>query len=231
MKNPSPIVFGGLLFIFVLLVSSYAQIGEVAGPLNFNVSIGSRESLTFTIINGGSDTLVYMATPTITTSIPNATTPQVIITPMNGTIPPHTQLPLNVTVYMPAGKNKPGMTWNGYISAVAVTNTTIVNGATIQAGALKIMTITAAEPKGQEGYVLVAILVIVGIGVGAYYAVSRLRARKGRAKRPLKRAKKVTKRAARRGKAMRRRKAAARRRTVAGVARRRKRATRRRRRR
>ena len=88
MRNLLPTLSEPFL-ISVLLGASYAQIGEVAGPLNFNVSIGSRQSLTLTIVNGGSGgPISYMATPTITTVIPNSTAPTVTVKPMNGTIAP-----------------------------------------------------------------------------------------------------------------------------------------------
>ena len=119
-----------------------------------------------------------MSTPTITTVIPNSTTPQVTVTPMNGTIPPRSMVHLNVTVYMPGGKNRAGMVWNGYISTVELTNNSVTSGANIQAGALKIMTITAAPPKFQEIYILIAALAVTCVGVGAYQVVKRQRAKK-----------------------------------------------------
>ena len=168
MKNLSTILLASL-FCFALLGSACAQIGEVAGPLNFNVCIGSKQSLTLTIINGGGDMISYQATPTLTTSIPNATAPQIKITPANGTIAPHSELPLNVTVYMPGGRNRAGMVWGGYISTVELANSTLVgSGANVQSGALKIMSVTAAPAKFQEIYVLIAALAITGIGMGAY---------------------------------------------------------------
>ncbi len=179
MKNLLPALLGSLLLILVLFGASYAQIGEVAGPLNFNVSIGTRQSLGLTIVNGGSTgSISYMSTPTITTVIPNSTTPQVTVTPMNGTIPPRSMVHLNVTVYMPGGKNRAGMVWNGYISTVELTDNSVTSGANIQAGALKIMTITAAPPKFQEIYILIAALAVTCVGVGAYQVVKRQRAKK-----------------------------------------------------
>jgi hypothetical protein len=165
--------------------------------------------------------------------IPNTTTPKISLNPSNGTIQPHTQQPINVTVYMPGGKNKPGMVWNAYVSTVAVANTTVVNGATIQAGALKMMTITAAKPKFQVIYVLVAMVACAIVAVGIYQVVSVRRARKAKVKKAptaMRAAKKVTKRAARKGKkkAVRRKRKAAARRPAARGARRRRRAARRR---
>ena len=179
MRNLLPTLLGSLFLISVLLGASYAQIGEVAGPLNFNVSIGSRQSLTLTIVNGGSGgPISYMATPTITTVIPNSTAPTVTVKPMNGTIAPRSMVHLNVTVYMPSGKNKPGMMWSGYVSTVELSNTSVVNGANIQAGALKIMTITAAASKFQEIYILIAAVVVTCAGIGGYQVVKKMRAKK-----------------------------------------------------
>ena len=211
MKNLLPVLLGSLLFVFVLLASSYAQIGEVAGPMNFNVSLGSSESLTLTIINGGGDAIEYMATPTITTSIPNSTAPQVSVIPTNGSIAPHSQARLNVTAYIPGSKNKPGMVWNGYVSVVEVSNVTVVSGARIQAGALKMFTITAAAPKFQPLYVLVAMLAVAGIGLVAYRFVSTRRAKRAAAKKVVRRGAKMrAARKARKGQAKRRKAAASR---------------------
>jgi hypothetical protein len=183
------------IFCFVLLASSYAQIGEVAGPLNFNVSIGSRQSLTLTIINGGSDTLAFEATPTITTSIPNSTAPRVSMMPQNGTIPAHSELGLNVTVYMPGGKNKAGMVWDGYVSTVEMSNDTLIgSGANVRSGALKIMTITAAPAKFQEIYILIAAIGVTVVGIGGYHGVKRMRAKIAKKKASAKKARKVSKR-------------------------------------
>jgi hypothetical protein len=202
MKSPSPVFLVGLLFAFAVIGVSCAQIGEVAGPLNFNVSIGSRQSLTFTLANGGSTAFEFNVTPFITTDIPNTIAPTIIITPMNGTISPHRLFPLNVTVYMHSGeKNAPGMTWNGYLSAIMVSNVSVTNGAVIQAGALKIMTITAAPAKFNLLYAVLEVLACVVVIVGIYYAVSKRRA-KGKAKKSakaMKAAKKATKRTARKG--------------------------------
>jgi type IV secretory pathway VirB6-like protein len=88
-------------------------------------------------------------------------------------------LPLNVTVYIPGGKNKPGMVWDGYVSVAELSNTTMVGGATLQAGVLKRLTITAATPKFQPLYVLVAMLAIAGVALVAYYYVMpKMRARR-----------------------------------------------------
>ena len=189
-------LLGCLVLVSALLGASYAQIGEVAGPLNFNVSIGSRQSLTLTIVNGGSVPLSYMATPTVTTILPNSTTPQVTVTPVNGSIPARSMARLNVTVYMPGGRNKPGMVWGGYVSTVELSNSSVASGANIQAGALKIMTITAAPAKFQEIYILIAALAIVCVGAGAYQVVKRERAKRDAKRAKTKAAKKVKKAAA-----------------------------------
>ena len=178
MKTILPTLLGCLFLILVLFGTAYAQIGEVAGPLNFNVSIGSRQSLVLTIVNGGSAPISYQATPMITTVIPNSTTPRITVNPSNGSIAGRSIVHLNVTVYMPGGKNRPGMVWNGYISTVEMSNSSVTNGANIQAGALKIFSITAAPAKFQEIYILIAALAIACVGIGAYQVVKRQRAKR-----------------------------------------------------
>jgi hypothetical protein len=143
--------------------------------LNFNVSIGGTNSQTLTIINSGDNQINYTSHPTITTLIPNATMPTVTITPNNGVISPHGRVCLNVTVYIPGNKNKPGMIWQGYISTVELSSMSIVGGANIQAGVLKMMTITAAQPVTPWLlYAGIAIIVaIVVIAVAYYYLKKR----------------------------------------------------------
>jgi cytochrome c biogenesis factor len=70
------------------------------------------------------------------------------------------------------------MVWNGYISTVEMSNSSVTNGANIQAGALKIFSITAAPAKFQEIYILIAALAIACVGIGAYQVVKRQRAKR-----------------------------------------------------
>ncbi len=151
-----------LIFSFLFINLNYAQFGEVAGQLNFNASIGGSASLPFTLINGGAQSLNFkIILPTLNT-IPNSTTPTFSISQMNGTIPPGGQLTLNVTVFMPSNKNKPGMHWSGILQAIELSNTTISgSGAILQQGVAKIVGVTALKPIGLP--ILYQILIVLAI--------------------------------------------------------------------
>jgi hypothetical protein len=214
MNGKNIILIGSLILIFGLLNLSFSSIGQIAGPLNFNVSIGGTQSQTLTIINSGDEPINYSSTPTVTTLIPNATMPQITINPSNGIVEPHGRVCLNVTVYMPGNKNKPGMKWQGYVSTVELTTMSMVGGANIQAGVLKMMAITAAPPKIPIMlYAGIAIAVaIVVIAIVAYYLKKRGKKKAGavaaraskRAKKPAGKRKAAGKKGARRKKAARR---------------------------
>ncbi len=185
-KRSYVILFSFLLSI--ILSMPLAQIGEVAGPVNFNVSAGSSQSLSVTIVNGGSSSLFFNATPIVTTSIVNETTPTVIVSPKNGTIGPHSQVVLNLTAFVP-GADKPGLEWNGQLSVVSNSLSTITgSGAIIQEGALKIFTITSAQPKFNMLFVILIVIIAAILIVAFYYfykkrtkirkSASKLRAKK-----------------------------------------------------
>ena len=162
------------LFLTFVLFSAFigmslAQIGEVAGPVNFNVSSGSSQSLTVTIVNGGNNPLSFNATPLVTTVIANETTPTAIVSPKTGTIGPHSQISLNLTAYVP-GNDKPGLEWNGQLSVVSNSSSTINgSGAIIQEGALKIFTITSAQPKFNILLVVLIIVIVAILAIIVYY--------------------------------------------------------------
>ena len=168
-------IFSLLSFLFINF--SYAQFGEVAGQLNFNASIGGSASLPFTLINGGSQPLKFkIILPTLNT-IPNSTTPTFSISQMNGTIPAGGQLTLNVTVYMPSNKNKPGMHWSGILQAIELSNNTLSgSGAILQQGVAKIVGVTALKPVGLPIlYLLLIILVIIILIVVFYFVIKKVK--------------------------------------------------------
>ncbi|MCL5423467.1 MAG: hypothetical protein M1385_00080 [Candidatus Marsarchaeota archaeon] len=172
-----------VLFFFLfsaILSMPLAQIGEVAGPVNFNVSAGSSQSLSVTIVNGGNNPLFFNATPIVTTLIANEITPTVTVFPKNGTIGPHSQAVLNLTTFVP-GSDKPGLEWNGQLSVVSNSLSTITgSGAIIQEGALKIFTITSAQPKFNILFViLIIVIVVILIVVFYYFYKKRANKRKG----------------------------------------------------
>jgi len=103
------------LFLFLLsfiLSTAYAQLGQQAGPLIFNVTLGGSQTLNYSILNGGSSPINFTVILPILNTIPNNQTPIVKVYPMNGTLAPHSQQTIHVTVFMPA-KNKPGDTPKG----------------------------------------------------------------------------------------------------------------------
>ena len=165
-----------LVAISLLLVfgASFAgaQLGEVAGGLNFNVSLGgSQTSNTFTIVNAGNSTIGFSIINPAFNQIPNSTTPTVIISPMNGTLAPHSNLRIDVTVIMPTGQDKPGMRWDGFIQVLSVlANSDNPGGAVIQTGVAKEIIIVAAPE--QYNWFLIGGAVVV-VAVVAYLAYRR----------------------------------------------------------
>jgi len=139
--------------------------------------MSGSETLHLTIANGGSTPIDFNVTLPTLNQIPNTTAPTITISPMTGTLAPHTQLPLNVTVYMPSAKNKPGLSWHGIIGVVQVTNQTNPGGAVIQTGVAKIITITSASPVPLPliDYIIAIIVVIAVVALAVFYLMKRRR--------------------------------------------------------
>ncbi len=204
-----------ILIPTILLALSNAQIGEVAGPINFNVSLGSSQSLQYTIVNGGGTPINFYIKAAITSSIKNETTPTITANPVNGTILPHQQFPINLTVLMPSS-DKPGLTWQGTVQALEASNLTAPGGAVIQTGVLKGIMVESAKPKGLPiGYVIIFVAVVAVVLILSYYLFIRrkkpsrrkaIRRKKPRQRKAIRR-KKPSKRKTIRRKKPRRRKA------------------------
>ncbi len=163
-----------ILIPTILLALSNAQIGEVAGPINFNVSLGSSQSLQYTIVNGGGTPINFYIKAAITSSIKNETTPTITANPVNGTILPHQQFPINLTVLMPSS-DKPGLTWQGTVQALEASNLTAQGGgAVIQTGVLKGIMVESAKPKGLPiEYVIIFVAVVAVVLILSYYLFIR----------------------------------------------------------
>lgn len=147
---------------------TYAQLGEVAGPLNFNVNVSGSETLQLTVLNSGSTPLAYRVLFPTLQQIPNETAPTLTMSPLNGTIQPYKEQMINVTVYVP-GNDKPGQHWSGIIQVVQKSNQTNPGGAVIQTGVAKLISITSTTPTGIPLlYVVSGIIIIVIAGV-VYY--------------------------------------------------------------
>jgi hypothetical protein len=165
---------------FASLVT-YAQFGEIAGQLHTNVSVGSSNSVTFTLVNDGSTPIRFeiLTPPQFQSATPNTVVPVVTASPMNGTIAPSSEFSINITVYVPAAKNNtPGTRWTGIIQAVVVSNSSglISSGANIQEGVAKIITITAQSPKPSIlPYVVAAAIAVAVVAGGAYLYMKRHR--------------------------------------------------------
>ncbi len=163
-----------VLFLFsLLIISAYAQLGEVAGPLNFNVSIGSSQTQQLVLINGGSTPITVKTTLNSITQIANTITPSVTFNPEVATIPPHSQLAINVTVAMPYNTSDISKHWEAIISAAEQSNITISGtGAVVVAGMAKIANITALPPR-TNWLLIIGIVAVVAtvaaIGAGSYY--------------------------------------------------------------
>ncbi len=166
-------------FLIVLVIGGVAgaQLGEVAGSMNFNVPVGSSQSLPFTIVNGGSAPISYYVITTVTTTIPNETAPNVTASPLNGTLGAHVQLPINITVRVPSSDKK-NMTWNLVVQAVEGSSVTAPGGgAVIHLGVVKFATIESAPSLFNPlPYIIIAIIIVVVAAALAYYAFMKRKA-------------------------------------------------------
>ncbi|MGC8567793.1 MAG: hypothetical protein ACP5LP_00900 [Candidatus Micrarchaeia archaeon] len=142
-----------ILMVFTLLGvvanAQKANLGEVAGPLNFNVPLGGNETLNFTILyQGGSEGSFQIIPPTLTVtpSTANVITPQVIISPMNGSFSGMENI--KITVNMPSDVEELNHSWTGIIQAVQPINksSNFSGGAIIAVGVAKTISIKAYKP-------------------------------------------------------------------------------------
>lgn len=163
-----------LFLVFSILSISYAQFGEVAGPVNFNVTLGSSQTLNMTIVNTGNSQVKFVATLGYLSNVLNETAPNITISPSNGTIAGHTQETLAITVHMPS-TDTPGTSWIGIVSVAEVSNSTpIGGGAYLQAGVAKNISILASKPKGSiVPYVILLVLLIILAVALWYYTKNR----------------------------------------------------------
>ncbi len=155
---------------------AYAQLGEVAGPLNFNVNTSGSQTMQLTVINSGSTPIGFKVLQPSLQSIPNETTPTVTISPLNGTIAPYKQQLINVTVYI-SGSDKPGLHWSGFIQVIQQTNQTNPGGAVIQSGVAKMISINSTQPVGIPlEYLVIGVIAIAVAGAAIYYQRSKAKA-------------------------------------------------------
>ena len=166
-----------LFLAFSIFSLSYAQFGEVAGPVNFNVTLGSSQTLNMTIVNTGNSAVKFVATLGYLSTVINETAPNITISPSNGTVAGHTQETLAITVHMPSA-DTPGTSWIGIVSVAEVSNSTpIGGGAYLQAGVAKNISIVASKPVGSiVPYVILAVLLIILAAAIWYYTRNRKQA-------------------------------------------------------
>ncbi|MGC9011246.1 MAG: hypothetical protein ACP5JN_03880 [Candidatus Micrarchaeia archaeon] len=184
-------------FVFLAIFSTFvnAQLGQQAGPLVFNVTLGGSQTLNYTILNGGDSPIGFRVVLPVLNTIPHNETPTVSISPMNGTLAPHSQQVIHVTVYMPS-KNKPGLVWNGGITPgtsgiqvieVSPSQVSTGMGATVYAGVLKSITIYSAKPPLNimliVGIVAIAVIVAISLVIYYYKVLLSAKARKAEARR------------------------------------------------
>jgi len=136
--------FVALVAYTVLAGTASAQLGEVAGPLSYNVSLGGTETLNMTIFNSGTVPLPYKVIPPLfKTSTANTTKPVITIAPMEGVLQPRQSQKIAVTITIPAQHNKPGYYWSGILQVLEVSNSTQQGVAVIQGGVAKGVNVTA----------------------------------------------------------------------------------------
>ena len=166
--------------ILLLLVGMvYAQnIGQKAGGLVFNVSLGSSETLNWTVYNAATTPIQFSINLPGYNPIPYNATPTVVIFPMNGSLQPEQTLNLQVTVYMPSS-DAVGLKWDGIAEIVASSPSISGGGAAIAGGLGKEIIILSAKPKFSWTPYLIAIVVIIAAaGIVLLVRNRRLKGRK-----------------------------------------------------
>ncbi|MGC8648856.1 MAG: hypothetical protein ACP5UN_01385 [Candidatus Micrarchaeia archaeon] len=140
----------GFIMVLMLVALNAQSIGEIAGPLNFQVAPGHNQTLALYIINGGSApiTLQVLNDYSIqykSTQIANQITPIIAASPQNFTISGGKEQIVNITVSMPS-KDTINASWSGIIQVVEISNKTEnVSGAIINIGIAKMFSITAIK--------------------------------------------------------------------------------------
>lgn len=146
------IVLASVLLLSLLSANSSAQLGEVAGQLNFQVPLGHNQTVLWHLLNEGNTSISIQIGSSSSLQPSNAILaakqplPIVKIIPLNLTIPPHSLVNINVTVFMPKNETPGLVTWTGQLSAQEVTNATNPGGAVVIQGVGKIFAIGSILP-------------------------------------------------------------------------------------
>jgi hypothetical protein len=173
-----------------------AQLGEIAGQLNFQVQIGHNETLQLHLLNEGNTSIgVQVTAQTMQftsnkTTQANQITPTIYISPENVTVPAYGTAAVNVTIFMPLSNRPNWASWQDIISAQEETNATNSGGALILQGVAKLVAVSAVPSTtttttipttiAQSGLsalsgvaVPIIILIIIIVVAIAYYYSSR----------------------------------------------------------
>ncbi len=115
----------------LLLISglTYAQLGERAGPLNFNVPVNGSQTNQWYLINEGNVPINFYIYAEQPSQVPNEITPSIITVPLNGTIAPYSTLIVNVSVSMPANNIPHKGSWSTILQAIETSSSKSTNGA------------------------------------------------------------------------------------------------------
>ncbi len=164
---------------------SSACIGEVAGHMHFNVTLGGNQTLQMQVFNDCDNvTVTYDAFAQLQPNV-NKTTPNITIKPKTGLIAPHQNLMLNITVLMPSNEMV-NTSWSGGAAVIETANALNPGGAQLEGGVAKILSATAIAPIYKPLPIILLILVGIGIAVLAGGSVYYLKTKGKTEKKPTK---------------------------------------------
>ncbi len=189
-----------------------AQLGEIAGQLNFQVQIGHNETIQLHLLNEGNSSIGVQVTAqnvqfsSNKTTQANQITPTVHVYPENLTVPAYGTSAVNVTVSMPLSNRPNWASWETILSAQETSNATNPGGAVILQGVAKLVAISAIPsttttttipttiaqsgfgglgPLSQVALPIGVLLVIIIIAIAYYYSSRAPKGKKSKAKSPV----------------------------------------------
>ncbi len=163
---------------FILAISlmyapfASAQLGEIAGQLNFQVQIGHNQTIQLHLLNEGNTSIgVHVTAQALQLTSnrvlsANQPTPTIFISPENLTVPAYGTSAINITVSMPLGDTPYLASWEDIISAQEATNATNPGGALILQGVAKIISVGAIPSTTTTSTIPTTIAQSAGAGVG-----------------------------------------------------------------
>ncbi len=178
-KTAITITLASVLLLTLFSTQARAQnLGQSAGSLVFNVSLGGNQTLSYTIFDGGSADIAYTVSPPQYNPVGNNINPTVTVTPLSGTLQPGQQTTVLVSVSMPA-TDQVGVKWDGIMQVLASTNASNPGGAVIQGGLGKEVIIYSNAPPPKKGfsissqalYIIAGVIVAVVVVCAAAFAL------------------------------------------------------------